>query len=82
MSTKENSSWSNQTGSNVWERMLGDEGEQQGEDCYHGDDDALRDLRSVETGSQAKRRNSMHFTGCTDRRGRVQWPRLRLFPRI
>ena len=32
----------------VWERMLGDEGEQQEEDCYHGDKDASRDPRSVE----------------------------------
>ena len=41
----------NQTGSDVWERMLGDEGDQQEEDCYHGDEDASRDPRSVETRS-------------------------------
>ena len=35
----------NQTGSDVWERMLGDEGDQQEEDCYHGDEDASRDPR-------------------------------------
>ena len=39
----------NQTGSDVWERILGDEGDQQEEDCYHGDEDASRDPRSVET---------------------------------
>ena len=39
----------NQTGFDVWERMLGDEGEQQEEDCYHGDEDASRDPWSVET---------------------------------
>ena len=39
----------NQTGSDVWERMLGDVGEQQEEDCYHGDEDASRDPRRVET---------------------------------
>ena len=38
----------NHTGSDVWERMLGDEGDQQEEDCYHGDEDASRDPRSVE----------------------------------
>ena len=35
--------------SNAWQRMLGDEGEQKEEDCYHGDEDALRDPRSGET---------------------------------
>ena len=39
-----------QTGSAVWQQMLDDEGEQQEEDCYHGDEDASRDPRSVETG--------------------------------
>ena len=33
----------------IWDRMLGDEGDQQEEDCYHGDEDASRDPRSVET---------------------------------
>ena len=56
----------NQTGSEVWERMLGNEGDQQEEDCYHIDDDASRDPRSVETGSHAKRRNSTHITPFTD----------------
>ena len=41
----------NQTGSEVWERMLGDEGDQQGEYCYQGDEDASQDPRSVETRS-------------------------------
>ena len=62
-----------QTGSDVRERMLGDEGDQQEEDCYHGDKDASRDPRSVDTGSHAKRRHSMHITACTDRRGYAQW---------
>ena len=64
----------NQTGSVVWERMLGDEGDQQEEACYHGDDDASRDHLSVETRSHAKRRHSTHITACTDRRGYAQWP--------
>ena len=64
----------NQTGFDVWERMLGDEGEQQEEDCYHGDEDASRDPWSVETGSHAKRRNSTHITPFPGRRGYVQWP--------
>ena len=54
--------WSNVAGTkyttvlciDVWERMLGDEGDQQEEDCYHGDEDASRDPRSVETRSYAK----------------------------
>ena len=41
---------------------LGDEGEQQEEDCYHGDEDALRDPQSVETGSLAKQLNLTHIT--------------------
>ena len=35
--------------------MMGDESEHQEKDCYHGDEDASRDPRSVETGSHAKR---------------------------
>ena len=64
----------NQTGSDVCERMLADEGDQQEEDCYHGDEDASRDPRSVETRSYAKRRDSTHITPFTDRRGYAQWP--------
>ena len=64
----------NQTGSDVWERMLGDEGDQQEEDSYHGDEDASRDPRSVETRSHAKRRNPTHTTRFTDRRGDARWP--------
>ena len=64
----------NQTGSDVWKQILGYEGEQQEEDCYHGDEDASRDLRSVETGSHAKGRNLTHITASTDRRGYAQWP--------
>ena len=54
--------------------MLGDEGDQQEEDCYHGDEDASRDPRSVEMRSHAKRRHSRHITPFTDRRGYAQWP--------
>ncbi len=64
----------NQTGSDVWMRMLGDEGDQQEEDCYNGDHDASREPRSVETRSHAKRRKSTHITPFTDRRGYAQWP--------
>ena len=39
----------------------------------HGDEDATRDPRSVEMGTHAKRRNSMHIN-CTYRRGCAQWP--------
>ena len=63
-----------QTGSDVWERILGDEGDQQEEDCYHGDEDASWDPRSVETRSRAKRRNPTHTTRFTDRRGDARWP--------
>ena len=45
---------------------LGNEGDQQKEDCHHGDENASRDPRSVETRSHAKRRNSTHFTPFTD----------------
>ena len=48
--------------------MLGDEGDQQEEDCYHGDEDASRDPRSVETRSYAKRKDSTNITPFTDRR--------------
>ena len=41
----------NQIVSDVWERMLGDEGEQQEEDCYHEDEDASLGHRGVETRS-------------------------------
>ena len=54
--------------------MLGDEGEQQEKYCHHGDEDASRDPRSVETGSHAKQRNLTHITACSDRRGYAQWP--------
>ena len=37
----------NQTGSDVRERILCHEGEQQEEYCYHGDEDASRDPRST-----------------------------------
>ena len=47
----------NETGSDVWKRMLGDEGEQQEENWYHGDEDALQDPRSVEMGSHNNMQN-------------------------
>ena len=37
----------NQTGFNVWERMLGDEGEQQEEDCYTTEMRMLRGILGV-----------------------------------
>ena len=54
--------------------MLGNEGDQQEEDCYNGDEDALRDPRSVETRTHAKRGHPTHSTRFTDRRGYAQWP--------
>ena len=52
--------------------MLGNEGYQQEEDCYNGDEDS----RSVETRTQchAKRRNPTPSTHYTDRRGYALWP--------
>ena len=41
-------------------KMLGNEGDQQEEDCYNGDEDASRDPRSVETRPHAKRGNPTH----------------------
>ena len=41
--------------------MLGNEGDQQEEDCYNGDEDASRDPRSVETRPHAKRGNPTHM---------------------
>ena len=52
----------NQTGSDVWKRILGDNGEQQEEDCYHGDEDAPQDPRSVEKGSQVRRTWKDHIS--------------------
>ena len=42
--------------------------------CYHGDENALWDPRSVEKRSHAKRGNPTHTTRITDRRGYAQWP--------
>ena len=42
--------------------MLGNEGNQQEEDCYNGEEDASRDPRSVETRPHAKRGNLTHST--------------------
>ena len=38
-----------QTDFNIWDRMLGDEDEQQDVGCHHGDEDALRDPLCVFT---------------------------------
>ena len=54
--------------------MMGNEGDQQEKDCYHGDEDASRDPRSVETRPHAKRGHPTHTTHCTYRRSDVQWP--------
>ena len=54
--------------------MLGNEGDQQEKDCYHGDEDASRDPRSVETRPHEKRGNPAHSTHFTDRRGYALWP--------
>ena len=54
--------------------MLSNEGDQQEEDCYNGDEDALRDPWSVETRTHAKRGHPTHSTRFTDRRGYAQWP--------
>ena len=49
--------------------MLGNESDQQEEDCYNGDEDASRDPRSFETRTHAKRGNPTHTTCFADRRG-------------
>ena len=54
--------------------MLGNEGDQQEEDCYIRDEDASRDPRSVETRTHAKRRHPTHTTDYTYRRGYARWP--------
>ena len=53
---------------------MGNEGDQQEEACYNGDEDASRDPRSVETRPHAKRGNPTHSTRFTDRRGYARWP--------
>ena len=54
--------------------MLGNEGDQQEKDCYHGDEDASRDPRSVETRPHAKR-GHLHITSIDEvmRCGRLRW---------
>ena len=57
--------------------MLGNEGDQQEEYCYNGDEDASRDPRSVETRTHAKRGNPTHRPPTTrfiDRRSYARWP--------
>ena len=53
---------------------MGNEGDQQEKDCYHGDEDASRDPRSVQTRPHEKRGNPAHSTHFTDRRGYALWP--------
>ena len=50
--------------------MLGNEGDQQEEDCNNGDEDA----QSVETRTHAKRGHPTHSTRFTDRRSYARWP--------
>ena len=45
--------------------MLGNEGDQQEEDCCNGDEDASRDPRSVEARTHAKRGHPTHTTHYT-----------------
>ena len=54
--------------------MLGNDGDQQEKDCYHGDEDASRDPRSVEMRPHAKRGHPTHTTHYTYRRGYALWP--------
>ena len=54
--------------------MLDNEGDQQDEACYNGDEDVSRDPRSVETRTHAKRGNPTHTTHYTYQRGYAQWP--------
>ena len=54
--------------------MLGNEGDQQEENCYNGDEDASRDPRSVETRTYAKRGHPTHTTRFSNRRGYARWP--------
>ena len=54
--------------------MLGNEDDQQEEDCYNGDEDASLDPRSVQTRPHAKRGHPSHTTRLTDRRGYARWP--------
>ena len=54
--------------------MLGNEGDQQEKDCYHGDEDYSRDPRTVETRPHAKRGHPTHSTHYTYRRGYALWP--------
>ena len=57
--------------------MLGDEGDEQEEDCYHGDEDASRDPRSVETSHMRNEeiRRILHLSPIDEvmRRGRIRW---------
>ena len=60
--------------------MLGNECNQQEEDCYNGDEDASRDHRSVETRTHAKRGHPTHTTHSmitpideVMRSGRLRW---------
>ena len=57
---------------------MGNEGDQQEKYCYHGDEDALRDPRSVETRPHAKRekiRRILHVSPIDEvmHGGRLRW---------
>ena len=54
--------------------MLGNESDQQEEDCSNGDEDASRDPRSVETRTYAKRGQPKHTSHYTYRRGYGRLP--------
>ena len=73
--------------------MLGNEGDQQEEDCYNGDEDASRDTRSVETRAHAKRGNPTHrpllhitpideVKGHRDEQGEHAWPQRCSLPLV
>ena len=58
--------------------MLGNESDQQEEDCNNGDEDASRDPRSVETRTHSKRGHPTHTSHITPidevmRGGRLRW---------
>ena len=55
------------------ERMQGNEGDQQEKYCYHGDEDASQDPRSVETRPHAKRILLVSPIDEVIRGGRLRW---------
>ena len=68
----------NQTGFNVWERMLGDEGEQQEEDCYTTEMRMLRGILGVLRGDHMRNneiRRILHLVPVDEVMcsGRLRW---------